>query len=152
MFFIRKADELKLKKEKFFLHITAMVEYSCWYNWYLKLLQQITLLKTFLERDKLFNIINFFFSKYTNYLIFVPFFHRYLQLLDQKYIPNFEMVISYSKMFSKQVDLEILPSYLVIIWTVGWFFHAGVFLLVPNLHTNHRIHVQTCQLPCLYDR
>lgn len=42
----------------------------------------------------------------------------------------------------KVIDVKILSEkYLVVIGTVGAFFHAGVFLLISDLNANDRIHV-----------
>lgn len=42
-------------------------------------------------------------------------------------------------------------TYLIVVGAVSGFLHGGVLLVVPNLHTDHRVHVKANQLPGLND-
>ena len=41
--------------------------------------------------------------------------------------------------------------YLIVVWTICWFLHTGVLLLVADLHTDDRVHVEAGELPRLND-
>ena len=42
-------------------------------------------------------------------------------------------------------------TYLIVIWAIGAFFYRGVLsvFFIAYLHTNHWIHIESCQLSCL---
>lgn len=50
------------------------------------------------------------------------------------------------------VAVVVSWAYLVVVRTISGLLDAGVLFLVPHLHTDHWVHVESCQLPRLYHR
>lgn len=51
-----------------------------------------------------------------------------------------------------RVAVVVSWAYLVVVRTISGLLDAGVLFLVPHLHTDHWVHVESCQLPRLYHR
>lgn len=53
--------------------------------------------------------------------------------------------------------MPLLPSHivnkfhLIVVGTVGGLLHGRVLLVISNLHTHHRVHVEAYELPGLDD-
>lgn len=53
-------------------------------------------------------------------------------------------------LYSCKVNFEKLKkSHVVVVRAVGGLLHGCVFLIVSDLHTHHRVHVEADQLPGL---
>jgi predicted phosphatase len=65
---------------------------------------------------------------------------------------NRDQSFKYCWFKKNQLLFELLMANLVVIRTIGRFFYAGMFLLISNLNTDKRIHVESSELSCLDDR
>lgn len=45
--------------------------------------------------------------------------------------------------------LKLKKSHLIVVRAVGGLLHRCVLLVISNLHTHHRVHVEAYQLPSL---
>lgn len=54
--------------------------------------------------------------------------------------------------FLQDEFLQLQSSHLVVVRAVGGFFHRRVLLVISDLHTHHRVHVEANQLPGLNHR
>ena len=64
-----------------------------------------------------------------------------------RYLINFK----WEKRFSLSNDNSEIITHFVVVWTVSRFLDASVFLLVTDLDTYYRIHIQSGQLSRFYD-